>query len=114
MTYLEIIKELEKDFSERLNEKSLPNNSCQRSSTDGPQTVTEYEKYEINEKTRPASSTVPAKPDAATPLGAKNGFLTIEDMPQLQRRLELSGWKVERRGDELICWSATRRKPKTQ
>ena len=114
MSYLEIIKELEKDFSERLNETSLPNGSSRQSSLAGSQTATEYEKYEINEKTQPASSTVPATPDAAIPLGAKHGFLTIEDIPQLQRRLELSGWKVKRRGDELICWSATQRKPRIQ
>jgi hypothetical protein len=38
--------------------------------------------------------------------------LTIEDLPELERRLRLSGWKVERRGDELICW--TGKKPRIQ
>lgn len=31
--------------------------------------------------------------------------LTIQDLPELERRLRLSGWRVRRHGDELICTS---------
>lgn len=48
------------------------------------------------------------------PLGAERGYLTVEDMPELQRRLELSGWKTERRGDQLVCWTPGQRKPRVQ
>lgn len=46
------------------------------------------------------------------PLLGRRMVLTIEDLPELERRLRLSGWKVERRGDELICW--TGKKPRIQ
>jgi len=43
------------------------------------------------------------------PLGRKNDLgelmLTLEDLPELEDRLRLSGWKVERRGCQLICRS---------
>lgn len=112
MSYLEIIKELEKSFSGRLNGKSLPNDVSRQSPTACPQTSTEYEKYEIDEKTQPASSTVSVEPNA-TPLGAKRKSLTIDDIPELQRTFELSGWLVERRGNELICRRGTQRKSRT-
>jgi hypothetical protein len=47
-------------------------------------------------------------------LGAERGYLTLDDMPELQRRLELAGWKVERHYDQLICWTPGRRKPRVQ
>ena len=31
--------------------------------------------------------------------------LTLEDLPEMERRLRLSGWHVERRGNELVCTS---------
>jgi hypothetical protein len=31
--------------------------------------------------------------------------MTVEDLPELEYRLRLSGWKVERRGEQLICRS---------
>jgi hypothetical protein len=38
--------------------------------------------------------------------------ITIEGLPELQHRLRLSGWKVERLGMQLICRSG--RKPRIQ
>lgn len=35
--------------------------------------------------------------------------LTLAELPGLERRLRLAGWKVERVGSELRCWSG--RKP---
>jgi hypothetical protein len=53
-------------------------------------------------KSRPAEAELP-------PLGSRNErgemVLTVADLPELERRLRLSGWKVTRRGDELICVS---------
>ena len=44
-----------------------------------------------------------------SPLGRSNGrgelVLTLEDLPELERRLRLSGWRVERRRSELLCTS---------
>jgi hypothetical protein len=34
---------------------------------------------------------------------AKPGTLKADDLPELQARLEAQGWKVTRRGNELIC-----------
>jgi hypothetical protein len=31
--------------------------------------------------------------------------LTVEDIPELENRLRLQGWKVKRQGAELICTS---------
>jgi hypothetical protein len=44
-------------------------------------------------------------------LGMERGFL-VQDMPELERRLRLSGWKVERVGNDLRCW--TGKKPRYQ
>lgn len=46
--------------------------------------------------------------------GVRRGYLTLADMPGLQKQLELSGWNVDRRGDQLICWTRGRRKPRIQ
>lgn len=48
------------------------------------------------------------------PLRARQGFMTLADLPELERRLRLSGWRVERRGDRLICRSQSGRKPRVQ
>lgn len=46
---------------------------------------------------------------AISPLSRSNGgrglVLTLEDLPELERRLRVSGWHVERRGNELVCTS---------
>lgn len=47
-------------------------------------------------------------------LGVERGYLTLDNLPELQKRLELSGWKVERRYDQLICWMSGHRKPRIQ
>lgn len=43
------------------------------------------------------------------PLGSRNErgelVLTVADLPELERRLRLSGWNVTPRGNELICTS---------
>jgi hypothetical protein len=61
------------------------------------------------------SPAVPGVDDRATPgelpplVGRKNArgqmVLTFEDLPELENRLRLQGWKVRRQGDELICTS---------
>lgn len=111
ITYLEIIKELERDLPEKLNAKSLRGDTCQQNSVAGPQHAAQYQ---IGEKSHAGAPKVSAERDKPKPFRAARGFLTIEDIPDPQRRLEISGWKVERRGDELICWSAPQRKPRIQ
>ena len=54
------------------------------------------------------------QPQEPASLDAERGYLTVGDMPELQRRLELSGWKAERRGNQLVCWSFVHRKPRIQ
>lgn len=56
----------------------------------------------------------PVESEELKPLGAERGFLTLDDMPELQRRLEFAGWKVERHFDQLVCWTPGRRKPRIQ
>jgi hypothetical protein len=66
-------------------------------------------------KARPATQPEPSPPVTTStpapdpvwdpPLGAERGVMTIADLPELERRLRLSGWKVARRGNELICTS---------
>lgn len=57
------------------------------------------------EAVKPAETTFADLP----PLGRRNArgemVLTVEDLPEIERRLRLSGWKVTRRGNELICTS---------
>ena len=50
--------------------------------------------------------------DETETLGFERGYLTVADMPELERRLRLSGWRVERIGNDLRCW--TGRKPRYQ
>lgn len=74
---------------------------------DAPQASGHYEKNEFNEKS-PVAPTGPAECDAELlPLGRKNDLgelvMTVDDLPELEHRLRLSGWKVERRGYQLIC-----------
>ena len=42
-------------------------------------------------------------------LGSRNErgelILTVADLPELEQRLRLQGWKVVRRGNELVCTS---------
>jgi len=74
---------------------------------------------ELNEKS-PASGFRAAEPEPqpaesapdpiwGPPLGRRNAkgefVLTVEDLPELAYRLRLSGWKVTRRRNELICAS---------
>jgi hypothetical protein len=40
------------------------------------------------------------------PLGAERSVLTLADMPELEARLQLSGWRVTRKGNELVCSSS--------
>jgi hypothetical protein len=60
---------------------------------------------------KPVEST-PVTDDWGPPLGRKNHrgdlVLTIEDIPDLERRLRLSGWKVRRIGNGLICRTGSR------
>jgi hypothetical protein len=75
-----------------------------------------YERNEFNEKSH-AALAEPSEHGAELPrLGRKNDVgemvMTVEDLPELESGLRLSGWKVERRGDQLICRS--RRKPRVQ
>lgn len=48
------------------------------------------------------------------PLGARRSYMTLAELSELERRLRLSGWRVERWGDELICRSQSGRKPRVQ
>ncbi len=59
---------------------------------------------EINEKNKISPL------DGLPPLrGMKNArgemVLTLEDLPELENRLRLQGWKVRRQGAELFCTS---------
>jgi hypothetical protein len=64
------------------------------------------EKSEICEKSLPAPPEGLVETAAKLPpLGAQRGVLTVADLPELERRLRLSGWKVKRRGYELVCTS---------
>jgi hypothetical protein len=87
MAYLDIIKELE----EELSGEGHTGFEC---------ISTACEKSELSEK---SASTAPPL------LGRKNDrgemVMTIEDLPELEYRLRVSGWRVERRGNELICRS---------
>jgi len=98
MAYLDIIKELERELYGEGKATSEPDTHC--------------EKSELSEKS-PVSAfpeTEPA-PDPVwdPPLGRRNDkgelVLTVEDLPELEHRLRLSGWRVTRRGNELICTS---------
>jgi hypothetical protein len=55
----------------------------------------------------------PSATDSCGPLlGRKNDrgemVLTIQDLPELERRLRLSGWKVRHERNELICSTGRR------
>jgi hypothetical protein len=63
-------------------------------------------------KNVPRETETPATGQELPPLAAERGYLTVADLPELERRMSLSGWKVERRGNELLCW--TGRKPRIQ
>jgi hypothetical protein len=89
MGYLETIRRLKKDRGER------------------PEPVPDaVPPYEINEKT-------PDEGLAASPLGRVNDqgerVMTLEDLPELERRLRSYGWQVERRGDQLVCRNSSPR-----
>ena len=85
---------------------------------------------ELNEKS-PVSASLATEPEPSPaesaldpiwdpPLGRRNDqsemVLSVADMPELERRLRLSGWRVERvtgkYGPELRCWMG--RKPRFQ
>jgi hypothetical protein len=65
-------------------------------------------------KILPETSPLPphSPPRRHPPLGSKNDLgemvMTIEDLPELEYRLRVSGWRVERRGNELIYRSGRR------
>ena len=98
MAYLDIIKELERELSG----EGKPT----------PERDTHCEISELSEKSS-LCSVEPAEsaPDPVwdPPLGRRNDegqtVMTIEDLPELAHRLRLSGWRVTRRGNELICTS---------
>jgi len=120
MSYLDIIKELE----ERLSGDGKPHGNTREPDTHpseggkfrfGPNT--DCEKSELSEKSLPAPRGSLVETTAKLPpLGAKRGVLTLADLPELERRLRLSGWKVDRvagkYGPELVCW--TGKKPRFQ
>lgn len=108
MSYLEIIERLKTDLpgaavtlsvSEPGNETNEKNEISHRGVlTPAIKTSLEMDPRE----TVGASAELP-------PLGRRNArgdfVLTIEDMPELENRLRLQGWKVKRHGNELICTS---------
>jgi hypothetical protein len=112
MSYLDIIKELEEKLSG--GGKPLSEAGKVRSEAD-----THCEKSELSEKSPLSASRAPApsgKPAESAPdpiwtppLGRENDrgelVLTAADLPELEHRLRLSGWKVIRRGNELVCSS---------
>ena len=131
MSYLDIIKELEERLSEERN--PVASNGALADNASGvacPERATDCEKSELSEKSPLWSSRAPApggKPAESTadpiwtpPLGRENDrgelVLTVADLPELERRLRLSGWKVERitgkYGSELVCY--TGKKPRIQ
>ena len=63
---------------------------------------------EIENGARRLPETAP-DPIWTPPLGRRNDrgemTLTGADLPELERRLQLSGWRVTRRGNELTCIS---------
>jgi hypothetical protein len=102
MSYLAIIEKLKKGLVD----------SC----GSVPEASEPYERNEFNERT-PVAPAEPSEHGAEfPPLGRKNDrgemVMTVLDLPELEHQLRLSGWRVERRGDQLICRS--RRKPRVQ
>jgi hypothetical protein len=107
MSYLDTIKRLEEQLTsetERARVRLAPSPASD--------TASNREKSELSER-----SPIPLVGNAESegellPLGRKNGrgelVLTLADLPELERRLRLSGWRVQRRGNELICTSSQR------
>lgn len=102
MSYLEIIEKVKKDRQKGSQPPSEPESY--------------YETNEFNEKSFKVTAKLNKTPESPVLefLGAERGYLTLENLPELQRRLELSGWNTDRRGDQLVCWSKTGRKPRIQ
>lgn len=126
MSYLDIIKDLEEKLFKGLREKSLtgePSLGEGRFPSEGARVRSEpnehCEKSELSEKSALSPSEARTQTNKAAesdsdpiwtpPLGRKNDrgelVLTVADLPELEQRLRLSGWKVTRRGNELICSS---------
>lgn len=105
MSYLETIKRLEEELSGGKKSERVPEEVEHSSNIKyGLEPIAGYEINELDERS----------PLHHQPLGSlkEQGelVLTMKDVPDLERRLRLSGWKVERVGDELRCWSG--RKPR--
>ena len=62
----------------------------------------------------PADHEVTGAPEELHSLEVERGYMTIDDLPELERRLRLSGWKVERIGNELRCWSKMKQRWRIQ
>ena len=50
-----------------------------------------------------------SQPDGTDETPVRPVVLTLKDLPELELRLKLAGWQVERRGDELHCKSRNTR-----
>lgn len=101
MAYLEMLKRLDAEKGKGSREPFRSETRC--------------EKGELCEKEntpKPVTAVVESLQNTL-PLSAARSFLTIQDIPELEKVLQANGWKVARRGNELICWSKTQRKPST-
>lgn len=102
-------------ISERLAKSSSEvssNGLAQPSAFSARETTHHSEKAEDNSKMLQSQALRIMRPETA--VETRRGFLTVVDIPELEKRLRLSGWNVERRGNELICWPKTQRKPRIQ
>src|SRR5579859_3603152 len=93
MDYLAILKNLDAGKVEASSQRAVERQSFR-------------EKSELSEKSPPvlSESLVETAPELL-PLGSDRQVLTLADLPELERRLSLSGWNVKRRGYELVCTS---------
>jgi hypothetical protein len=91
--YLAILRQAEKEKEE---------SSCSRE-TQSAETHVVLRTTSLMEDPQATPESLP-KPDAEEAmLGAEQGVLTLDDLPELRRRLEAQGWKVVQRGSELFC-----------
>jgi hypothetical protein len=94
MDYLAILKNLDTGKAEASSQRvAVEQSSCEKSE------VCEESPPTLPKRRVEIASELP-------PLGAGRSVLTVADLPELERRLRLSGWKVSRRGNELICTSS--------
>jgi hypothetical protein len=106
MDYLAILKNLDAGKAEASNMRaSVAECSGEKSELS--------ERSPLSASDGPTSTGMPTEsaPDPiwTPPLGRENDrgefVLTVADLPELERRLRLSGWRVARRGNELTCSS---------